>query len=173
MNTDVVTSTDDQPRSPVDDRGETLLELMVAITVAAIAIVAIIGGMALAIAYSDVHRKQAAAGTNARDFGEALLTKVATGGYVPCATPADYLNTTPRNETDRFTYQITSIRYWSNNTWSTADPAACASGNLDEGLQQVSFEVSYTNATKDAERAVEPLVVVLRKPCTPEEPTCS
>lgn len=156
-----------------DDRGETLVELMVALTVLSIAVVAVIGGMALAIGYSDTHRKQATAGTGARDLGEALLTRVAAGGYQACAKPGDYQSATGFQPPPGFTHRVVEVRYWNTASWSTADAAACAAGNLDQGLQQVTVEVANTDRSSAAKDATERLVVVLRKPCTPEEAACS
>jgi len=48
------------------ERGETLLELVVAVTIMGLAVAAIVGGMATSIMMSDIHRQEARAGAAAR-----------------------------------------------------------------------------------------------------------
>jgi hypothetical protein len=52
---------------PANDRGETLLEVLIAVVIIGVAIVAIIGGLVTSVLMSDVHRKQATAGSAVRD----------------------------------------------------------------------------------------------------------
>ncbi|MDQ1740524.1 MAG: hypothetical protein QOE53_2176, partial [Pseudonocardiales bacterium] len=52
------------------DRGETLLELLIALAIMSIAVVAIVGGLVAGIAMSDIHRKQSTAGAAVRDYAE-------------------------------------------------------------------------------------------------------
>src|SRR5262245_54919286 len=75
-----------------DDRGETLVELMVALVIMSTAVIALVGGIATAVTVSDVHRKQATAGVYVRAFADAVEQRVAATptGYTPCATTAAY-----------------------------------------------------------------------------------
>jgi type II secretory pathway pseudopilin PulG len=151
------------------DRGETLLELLVAVTIMGITVVAIVGGLGTAIHVSDIHRKQASAGAYVRDYAEAIENAVATGGYVACATTADYLAYGPpgflldpadpsRLVDTGATYRahVVSVEYWTGSSWPNP-PTGCST---DTGLQRVTVEVHSTD-----DRAQEELVVFLRKPC--------
>ena len=58
-------------------RGESLIELLVALSIMATAVLVLLAGLGTAITMSAVHRKQAAAGTYVRAFAEALESSVA------------------------------------------------------------------------------------------------
>ncbi len=62
------------------ERGESLVELLVAISVIAIGIIALVGGLTVAIMSSGAHRQQADAGAVARNVAEGI--KDVTAPYV-------------------------------------------------------------------------------------------
>lgn len=140
-----------------NDRGETLVELLLTIVIMGIAVAAIIGGLMTSIQLSDVHRKQASAGAYARDFAEAVAQSTAGTGYTACAAAgaaspykAAAVGYTPPSG---FTASVTSVKYWSSTGWVTTP---CS----DSGLQQVTVQVQSADA-----RATETSVLVVRKPC--------
>jgi Tfp pilus assembly protein PilE len=147
-----------------DERGETLLELLIAVAIMGIAVVAIMAGLTTSVLMSDIHRKQATAGTAVRDYAEALQTFVAADNYVACATttPSSYglpSFTLPAG----FAKSVVSgsIRYWDGVSWQST----CAP---DKGLQKLTIQVA-----SDDGRASERVDVVLRKPCGLGTSPCS
>src|SRR5262245_55540646 len=62
------------------ERGETLLELMMAITILGVCVVAIGSGIAVSVAISSVHRDQATAQDSLHNYAEALQNF-----YTPCS----------------------------------------------------------------------------------------
>jgi type II secretory pathway pseudopilin PulG len=144
------------------DAGATLVELIVAIAILSIAIVAIVGGLGTSVIVSDMHRKQATAGTAVRDFGEAV---VASPYVESCGAAASYADAfaAPAG----FTRSVTRVARWNATTkLFVADTATgCAA---DTGVQKVSLSVASTDG-----RATESLDVVIRKPCRVGEPLCS
>lgn len=140
---------------PERDRGETLLELLIAVAIMSIAVVAIIGGLVAGVAVSDIHRKQSTAGAAVRDYAETVEKYVAGAGYTSCATPSAYAPGTVGFTTipTGYTAAAVTVRYWSGTAW-TAGPCT------DLGLQELTIKVASSDT-----RASEQLVVVLRKPC--------
>jgi prepilin-type N-terminal cleavage/methylation domain-containing protein len=138
-----------------DDRGETLIELLVALAILGIALVAVVGALAASITMSDIHRKQSTAGAEVRNYAEQVESYVAGTGYAACAAPATYAAATVGYTAPAgYSATPTGVRYWSGSTWSASCPAS------DTGLQQLTLSVRSTDT-----RAVEQVVVVLRKPC--------
>ena len=137
-----------------EDRGETLIELLVAMAILGVALVAIVGAFGASITMSDVHRKQASAGAAVRNYAELVSNYVAGTGYSSCAAASAYAaGTVGYTAPTGYAASPVSIKYWTGSAWS----ASCAS---DSGLQQLTLSVSSTDT-----RAVERLVLVLRKPC--------
>jgi prepilin-type N-terminal cleavage/methylation domain-containing protein len=139
------------------ERGETLLEVMVAVTVLGVAAVAIGSGMALNAKVSDIHRKQATAGAYVRDYAETIESTVAGGGYV--SGTGAYAAYSPGTG-----YSASA----SKQCWTTGSAWATCTAANDIGVQQLTLRVSSTDG-----RANEKLVLVVRKPCTPSQATCS
>jgi type II secretory pathway pseudopilin PulG len=145
-----------------DDRGATLIELIVAVSILSTAVIALTGGIAVSIRVSDIHRKQASAGSYVRAFAEAVSSKVAQSptGYAACTagtTPAAiyeaaYVNPNPA----AYQANVTAVAFWNS---ATSTFVTCpASG--DAGVQRVSLRVQSLDG-----RASETLDVVIRKPC--------
>jgi type II secretory pathway pseudopilin PulG len=143
-----------------DDRGESLIEILVAVLILGLTAVAVTGGLLASVKLSDVHRKQATGGAYARDYAESVSRYVAGTGYVPCAAAgagSPYApGTVGFSAPSGYTASVTSVRYWpaSGTTWPTTCPSP------DRGLQQVTLQVASADG-----RATETSVVVLRKPC--------
>ncbi|MEV8514984.1 prepilin-type N-terminal cleavage/methylation domain-containing protein [Dactylosporangium sp. NPDC051484] len=132
-----------------NDRGETLIELLVTVIIVGVAVVALVGGVATSIRMSDIHRKQAQAGAYLRAYAETIEHSVAASGkYTPCARTYDV----SFDHDQAYIPTITDVRYWNGSTFA----AACAS---DSGVQKVSLKVS----TRD-NSVTETLDIIIRKP---------
>jgi len=148
-------------RALLDDRGDSLLEVLVAVVIIGVAVVGIMSGLLTSVSISDTHRKQASAGAYARNYAEALGTFVAGGGYKTCGQPSDYTPATvgfTAYDSARFQATVSTVRYWISNAWTSSGCTA----STDSGLQQLTVSVASTDL-----RATESLVVVIRKPCGP------
>jgi type II secretory pathway pseudopilin PulG len=144
------------------ERGESLLELVVAIALMGVAVVAVMSGLTTTVLMSDVQRKQATAASVIRNYAEALQRYVADGHYVACASASSY-GVPGFAAPAGFSATIVagSVRYWTGALWLPL----CLP---DRGLQRLRISVASTDG-----RASESLEVVLRKPCRVEDPPCS
>ena len=144
-----------------NDQGETLIELIIALAIIGIAVVAIVGGIATTILMSDIHRKQATAGAYVRNYAEAVEAYVAAGHFDPSASP-DYspskVLTPPldwgsfTSPNDELNSPLISVQCWTGTVFG-----ACPGSS---NLQQVKLIVASTDL-----RASEALTVIIRKPC--------
>lgn len=144
-----------------DDDGETLLELMIAVAIMGIVVVAVVGGIATSILMSDVHRKQATAGAYVRNYAEVVVAYVAAGtpaaqanflaGSSPDYRPSTVGFTAP---TGGFVASVTSVWCWDDGSKKFVSSCAAASA-----VQQVTLNVASSDA-----RASESLLVVVRRP---------
>lgn len=135
-----------------DERGESLLELLIAVVIMGIAVVAIVGGLSAATLVSDQHRKEATAGSYARDYAEAVKSM----SYTDCATSAAYPAPAGLGLPAGYAASVAAVKYWNGTTWA----ATCTTP--DVGLQQVTVQVASSD-----QRAAERVTLVLRKPCGP------
>jgi Tfp pilus assembly protein PilV len=120
-----------------DDRGESLLEILVAITILAICVIAIGSGIVLSIKMSEVHRSQASAQDYLHNYAETL--EAAT--YVPCAPASTYASAiAPVGTPTGFAAPTVSVKYW-----VVASASFAANCPTDGGLQQVTFTLQSTD----------------------------
>jgi type II secretory pathway pseudopilin PulG len=156
-------------QSTRDDRGETLVELMVALAIMGTAVIALVGGIGTFVHTSDIHRKQAKSQAFLREFAETLQSSMATypTGYVACTTDAstgspwltyENLYNVPVADRPMYKVHVLGVAVWNRTTATyTTCPAAG-----DAGVQRVTLQV-YTADT----RADERLDIIVRKPCRP------
>lgn len=140
------------------DRGETLIEVVLAIAILGITIVAIMGGMVTTVLGSDIHRKQSVATTVLTGSAEVLKMPATT--FEPCAneTSAGYLAAV--NAVNRPAGWpapvITALSYWDGTAFQSTCYDKAAFGRLLR-LQQITLTVSSPDG-----RSVETLAVVKR-----------
>lgn len=143
------------------ERGETLVEVLVAVAILGTAGVAVLAGLQLSVTTSDIHRKQSTAGAYVRNYVETVQDWVAEGNYVRCGDPGDYSPSTVG-------YAVPD-RYDAGH--DTPVPVAGDGTTLpcgsDAGVQRVRFTL-----TSEDGRAEEELTVVIRRPCAPGGPGC-
>jgi type II secretory pathway pseudopilin PulG len=148
----------------VDDRGESLIEILIATAIMGVALVAVLGSVGVGVLMSDVHRKQATAGASVRSYAEQLQAWVAAGGYQPCGSDSAYGAWAGYTAPTSYTRSVVagSVRYWNGTAWVTS-----CSASTDQGLQQLTLQVA-----SDDGRASERLTLTLRKRCGLADALC-
>lgn len=137
-----------------DDRGESLIELLIAMLIMSTAVVAVVAAMGTAVLVSAQNRLLTQAEVATRAYAEAL-----SGSYVPCASTstAAYLSPAGFSAPAGFTAGVVSVSYLNGSSFGAAgacDPAS------DARMQKVRLQV----ATNDGDQAAQ-IDVMLRKPC--------
>lgn len=130
------------------EEGLSLVELLVAVAILGIAFVTILGGMGTAVLISDVHRKQATAGTALREYAEV----VEAAAYQECSASSQPAY--PYSAPAGFTASMGTVDVWDGNT--PAGFGACSSD--DPGLQRMRLTVA-----SDDGRATETVQVLKRR----------
>jgi type II secretory pathway pseudopilin PulG len=133
------------------DGGESLLELIVAIAILGVCVVAIGAGITLSIKLSAIHRGQATANAFLHNYAETLQRSYVTcsgGGALP-----NYVNGLP--VPSGFASPTATVKLWDPTSASFVPAGACPA--TDPGLQQVSMILDSTDGFVS-----ESLVVVLR-----------
>jgi prepilin-type N-terminal cleavage/methylation domain-containing protein len=142
------------------DRGETLIEVLVTVSILGIAMVAITGGMATSIVISDIHDKQAVSGTGLANFAEAV--QGALYAACPSAGPASYATATVSGTVTPTGYTSSVLNttakpfeYWNATTlqFQSTCPAT------DGGAQRMWLQVASADR-----RGLETVQLVKRAP---------
>lgn len=139
-----------------DERGETLIELIVALSILGVAAVAILTGIMTSVRASTLHRNEATGGAYVRSFAEAIQNHVDTsGGYATCGSAiATYQGVAVPDLPPGYTKGVADVQSWTGSSWG-----ACSA----TGIQRVRLTITTTG---DASRqAAERLTVILRRPC--------
>lgn len=140
------------------ERGETLLELLVSVSIMGTAFVAIIAGIGTTLLSTDVHRQASTAEVVLRSYAERIQDPTDVP-YVDCATTSSYASPTGFSLPGAgWSASITSVRAWQGDsppTYSSTCPAS------DKGLQQLTLRVQSPGGNH---QVTETLVIVKRKP---------
>jgi len=125
-----------------DEAGFTLVELLLAVSILGIGVVAVVGGMMTSIQVSDLGRRQAEGQVALRAYAEA----VAGVAYSSCAPSYSTTYSPPSGYAKSMT-----VAYWDGTSTFTS---TCGS---DKGLQRVTLTI-----TADDGRASESVAIAKR-----------
>jgi type II secretory pathway pseudopilin PulG len=135
------------------EQGETLLELVVAIAILGVCVVAIGAGVALSVRLSAIHRGQSTADTFLHNYAEAIQS-----GYAKCSgtSPPNYVTglATPTG----FNTPTATVRFWDATQQSFNYQGSTNCPSADPGLQQVTLNLTSGNGYVS-----ESLVVTVRQ----------
>lgn len=143
------------------ERGETLVETLVALVILGLAAVAILGGVQMSTVASDIHRKQSTGGAYVRSYAEAIERYVSTPGadnYQPCAV-ADAYNLSAVTSELNLPTGYSAHHAVAVPLDPTGSTLTCPG---DKGIQRLDLTVRSAD-----DRAVEKLTVILRRSCEP------
>ena len=127
--------------------GETLVELLITVSILGIAVVAILAGLGTAVRLSGTHRAQA----NAETIVAAGAESVKKQSYVDCAST--YSPTDGVTLPNGWSLTVTSVKKWNGTSFVTSCPSP------DQRLQLVTVR-----AASPSGQSIELVDVVKRKP---------
>jgi len=148
------------------DRGETLVELLIAIAILGVAGVAILAGMAFSVQASTINRNQAGGGAYLRSAAEAIQKKVdGAGAYSSCGSAvATYTSAassviSATDVSNGYDIKVLGpvqswVRVGGVPQWSSCDT---------NGVQRIKLQL--TTPGDATHGSVETMYVVLRQPC--------
>jgi prepilin-type N-terminal cleavage/methylation domain-containing protein len=110
------------------ESGYTLTEVIVALSILSVSVVAIVGAMSSSIFSSRVHRSIVTGDTAVRAYAEQILE----APYLSCANPGQYPVMT--NPPGAITVTIASITYWNGSSSGSNFTPTCSA---DQGAQRI------------------------------------
>ena len=167
-------------RKRASERGETLVELMVTVTILGVSMVAILAALWTTFRVNDFNRKTSNADLVLRDFAETLKAKGPTvigsvtydATYIPCetlGTTGSYPAYTPAAPNTNYTATITKIEFLNGYTGTApnwgAQSAGCPAGG-DQGLQRLTLRA--TGPTNNATVRGTETVTIMKRNTTGE-----
>jgi type II secretory pathway pseudopilin PulG len=138
--------------APTTDLGETLVELLVAVAILGIAVVAIITAMGTSVLVSTLHREQSQATAVLVSAAEAV--KSPTVAAAPCGSPTTAYTTAAATVTrpTGWAAPTVAVRYWDGDSFELA----CSGTATTRRLQQVTVTVkSPDGRTKESVSVVK------------------
>jgi type II secretory pathway pseudopilin PulG len=156
-------------RKRQDDSGETLVELLLTITILSITVVSVLGAVLIAVDSSSLDRRAVQGQSLLESWGESVVERTTDATYATCATTASYPSQWAyypqsaggplQNLPSGFTASVSNVEYWSGTAFVTS---GCTAAN-DTGVQRVTLRM-VVGATVYPGLTSEYSVVV-RKPC--------
>lgn len=147
-----------------DERGETLVEVLVALSILGVAAVAILAGLQLSAKASDINRKQTSGGAYVRGYAEAIEKYLTTSSnYVRCATTGSYapgvVGFTAAADKN-YVAEVERVEMLDGGGALVGTAKACPA--RDEGVQRLRLKVTSPGAGTGA---TEYLTLVVRRAC--------
>jgi prepilin-type N-terminal cleavage/methylation domain-containing protein len=149
----------DQRAAQRSEAGMTLAEVLVAVAILGIAVIAIVNGIGTVSMSSDRHRKQATADTVLKSYAENVKEKAKLGAYVSCGSSpapstASYASLPGTPTVAGYSSSVTSLQFLNS---AGGFQASCPSP--DQGAQLLTLSVQSTDG-----RDTESVQMVLRRP---------
>ncbi len=123
-------------------QGETLLELLITVTIMGGAIVAVLGGIAVAVNSSDQQKKDVGVEVVLRDYAEAIKA----APYNGCAAPSSINYSAPTGFQTLAAPVVTGCYDTTNDTW-------CTGSCTDHGLVRLRITVTTSDANGPHQRS--------------------
>src|ERR1017187_9660882 len=123
------------------DRGDTLIEVLIAVLIISISVAALLDGLITSTTTSATHRSLTTISGLLKSFAETAKYQIqtqASATFNDCATT--YSVTPGFTVPPDYSVGISSIEYWNGSGWSTSPPGGCpANGSADGGIELINL----------------------------------
>ena len=129
---------------PREERGESLIEVLITVVILGLAVVAILSALGTLVRGTDIHRQQSNATVVAENAAEAI--KGNGTAFVTCATPADYAAAVAgtTRPTGWAAPTVLTVQYWNGSGFGSTCYDSTAAPLLAP-LQLVSVKAASPN----------------------------
>ncbi len=157
------------PAGDRDERGETLVEIMVAVVFMGLVVVSLLGGLFTLIKVADVNTQKTRSSVALQSYAEQIkqpVTAAVTGAtYVPCAGTSSYGTFSGALPTG-YTVEVTGVKHLSgyvvDGPFRKPQFGTTCTAATDLGLQQITVKVD----TGDRAHRVRDTVVITKRNTT-------
>jgi prepilin-type N-terminal cleavage/methylation domain-containing protein len=141
-----------------DARGDTLIEVLLAVLIIGIASTAVLLTFSEGVAVSGTHRRLSTTDVDARTYAERLASAIDSGSlaYVACAGTNVYASPPGFTPLAGDSVTVTTVSYWNGTAFSSS-----CTPSTDLGIQRLAVTVANTNGA-----ATRPIQVIVRKRCS-------
>ncbi|HEY6797710.1 MAG TPA: hypothetical protein VI248_23795 [Kineosporiaceae bacterium] len=154
-----------------DDRGETLLELVISLCIIGIAVVAVLAAVRLAVDASSFDQRRVEAKSALRSWSETIAARVTDASYLPCASASAFAAAFGYDGPARtgYTASVAQVQYWNGTAFTSGSGGggACVAGD-DTGTQRVLLRMTVADSIYPG--FTSQLWVTVRKPCGTTSP---
>lgn len=137
-----------------DEKGDTYIELLIAVVIIAFSVVAILGALTTSITSSAEHRSLSVEDTLLKSYMETAKYQIQlqpTPDFMPCATVSTYTTGAKsivftNSYAPTYTVAITQVKYWNGTAFVSTCSNTLGQPNQNNGIQLITVTAGNTQS---------------------------